>query len=81
MQGQVPDASSTFTDSAEALRVVRTASFDWSRAPWSNFRAKTGHAGRTLQRLVRFGERGSTRLTMANTPPPGARGHDELTTA
>lgn len=81
MQGQVPDTSNTFTDSAEALPVIRTASFDWSRAPWSNFRAKTGHVGRTLQRLVRYGERGSTRITTANKPLPGARGDDELTMA
>lgn len=34
--------------------------------------------GRTLQRLVRYGEKGSTRIITANKPLPGARGDDEL---
>lgn len=52
--------------------------FDWFWAPWSNSRVGIGHVGRMLQRLVRYGEKGSTRIMTANKPFPEALGDDEL---
>lgn len=76
--GRVQTLPTPLRLSRGAAGYLETVFFDWFRAPWSNSRAGIGHVGRTLQRLVRYGEKGSTRIMTAHKPFPEALGDDEL---
>lgn len=79
MCGKTINTSNTFTDRAEAWLVIwKLFALIGSRALLSNSGAETGHVGKVLQGLVRYGEGRSTGIITADQPLPGAWGDDEL---
>lgn len=73
------NTSNTFTDEAEAWLVIwKLFALIGSRALWSSSGGEAGHEGKALQGLVRYGERGSTGIIIADKPLPGAWGDHEL---